>query len=233
MEMETTKLWHLDSVEILQDLTYDEKMGLVDKTITQKYRKNDTVLQVQEKFNYLYCVAKGRVKRVRKVNEEEEYMIKFYDEGDFFGDLNLILPNQGKIAERDYLAMKHETVVCAIPYSLLKPLYSKNSGLKERLLSYYANEVVKNEIRLDSSLFKDVKHQLLDFIKDLARDMGKPIGKEFIIRHQLTHQDISNITGISRQKVTTLLNEFKREGMIYFERKNMLIKDKKLLPITN
>jgi CRP/FNR family transcriptional regulator len=228
--METTKLWHLDSASILQDLSYDEKMSLVEKTTTKKYRKSEIVLALGDKVDRLYCVAKGRVKRSLIVDKEEEQILKVYDEGDFFGELNLVLPRVGEIADRNYVAMKHDTVVCSIPLTEIRLIYQNNTALKDRLLTYYANELSKNEERLSSCLFKDVRNQLLDYIKFLAKDIGKPVGKEYLIRHQLTHQDISNITGISRQKITTLLNEFKKDGLIYFERKNILVKDKSLMP---
>lgn len=228
--MEATKLWHLDSVNIFQDLSYENKVDLLEKSTTTKYRKLELVLEMGAKIDCLYCVAKGRVKRSLGLNNEEDQILKVYDEGDFFGELNLVAPELGQTADRNYIAMRHDTVVCAVPLEEIRKYYNENSEFKERLLNYYVGQAVKNEERLNSCLFKDVKHQLLDFIKILARDYGKPVGNEFLIRHQFTHQDISNITGISRQRVTTILNELRSEGRIYFERKNILLKDKELMP---
>lgn len=78
-------------------------------------------------------------------------------------------------------------------------------------------------------MFKDARTRLVDFIKELANDLGKPVGHEILIKHRLTHQEIANITAISRQKVTTLLNEMKHEDLIHLERKSMLIRDLNVL----
>ena len=83
--------------------------------------------------------------------------------------------------------------------------------------------------RLESIMFEDARTRLVKFIKELADDLGMPVGHEMLIKHRLTHQEIANITAISRQKITTLLNELKDVGLIHLERKSLLVHDMKLL----
>jgi CRP-like cAMP-binding protein len=46
-----------------------------------------------------------------------------------------------------------------------------------------------------------------------------------LVKHSLTQQDIANFTGTSRQTVTYVLNDLKRQNQIYFKRKSILIRD--------
>ncbi|MEO1713645.1 MAG: helix-turn-helix domain-containing protein [Bacteroidota bacterium] len=46
-----------------------------------------------------------------------------------------------------------------------------------------------------------------------------------LVKHCLTQQDIANITGTSRQTVTSVLNDLKKENLIYFNRRSILIRD--------
>jgi CRP-like cAMP-binding protein len=46
-----------------------------------------------------------------------------------------------------------------------------------------------------------------------------------LLKHQLTHQDIANITCTSRQTVTLVLNELKKSDLIYFNRGKILVRD--------
>ncbi|MEM9857049.1 MAG: helix-turn-helix domain-containing protein [Bacteroidota bacterium] len=46
-----------------------------------------------------------------------------------------------------------------------------------------------------------------------------------MIPTKLTHKDIANLTGTSRQTVTTILNELKESNLIYFDRRKILIRD--------
>ncbi|NRA51520.1 MAG: winged helix-turn-helix domain-containing protein, partial [Phaeodactylibacter sp.] len=41
----------------------------------------------------------------------------------------------------------------------------------------------------------------------------------------LTQQDIANITGTSRQTVTSVMNDLRKSNLIYFNRRTILIRD--------
>ena len=46
-----------------------------------------------------------------------------------------------------------------------------------------------------------------------------------LITPSLTQQDIANLTGTSRQTVTSVLNDLKKSNLIYFNRNSILIRD--------
>ena len=81
------------------------------------------------------------------------------------------------------------------------------------------------EDRLESLIFKDARTRIIDFIKDSASKRGRQVGFETLIKHSLTQQDIANLTGTSRQTVTSVLNELKKLNLIYFTRKSILVRD--------
>jgi CRP-like cAMP-binding protein len=51
------------------------------------------------------------------------------------------------------------------------------------------------------------------------------VGYEMLVKHSLTQQDIANLTGTSRQTVTSVLNDLRKSDLIYFNRKSILIRD--------
>ncbi len=99
--------------------------------------------------------------------------------------------------------------------SLLSMAVTKNIGEKLRNI----------ERRLESLIFKDARERIIDFMKEMAAKYGKAIGVEILVKHDLTHQDIANLTATSRQTVTTVLNDLKEKNLIYMERKRFLIRE--------
>ena len=88
------------------------------------------------------------------------------------------------------------------------------------------NRLKKAESRLESLIFKDARTRIIDFLKESAEKRGSKIGiDEMLVKHSLTQQDIANITGTSRQTVTSVLNDLKRSDLIYFNRRSILIRD--------
>ena len=59
--------------------------------------------------------------------------------------------------------------------------------------------------------------QLLVEVKDSARR----IGREVRIPNYLTHEEVAQLIGTSRQTVTTLLRSFKDENICSFSRKEV------------
>lgn len=53
----------------------------------------------------------------------------------------------------------------------------------------------------------------------MGHEQGRQIGFETLVKHNMTHQDIADLTGTSRQMVTAVLNQLKRSNVLYFNRK--------------
>jgi len=74
-------------------------------------------------------------------------------------------------------------------------------------------------------VFKDARTRVVEFIKEMGEERGKKVGFETLIKNYLTHQDIANLTGTSRQTVTTIMNKLRDQNLINFDRRRILIRD--------
>jgi CRP-like cAMP-binding protein len=100
-----------------------------------------------------------------------------------------------------------------------------NPELCFKLINSLGEKLRHTEKRFESLVFKDARARIIDFLKDNAKDFGRQVGYEMLIKHSLTQQDIANFTGTSRQTVTSVLNDLKKSNKIYFKRKSILIRD--------
>lgn len=225
MTTELTKLWHIDSINLFEDIPYEEKLKIEKLTVTNKHGKNENIYFPDEPSTDIYFVASGRVKIASNSVDGKENIKAIIYEGEMFGETGLI-DNERFDKRIDFAqSMEEDTVVCVISYDDMKQIIKTQKHLNDRLIKQITKRLRRTEKRLESIVFKDARTRLIDFIKELALDLGKPVGHEMLVKHRLTHQEIANITAISRQKVTTLLNELKQENLIYLERKSMLIRN--------
>lgn len=224
METEVTKLWHVDSIQLFEGLSYEEKLKIERLIQTKTYPKNSTVFNIDDNSNDLYFVATGRVKLANNSNNGKENIKSIVYEGDLFGEIGVLDDESAR--RRDFAqTMEDDTVICSISYDSMRLLMLEYPMLNKKLVKKISKRLRRTEHRLESIMFKDARTRLIDFIKDMAKDLGKPVGHEVLVKHRLTHQEIASITAISRQKVTTLLNELKQENLIHLERKSLLIRD--------
>lgn len=224
METEVTKLWHVDSIQLFEGLSYEDKLKIERKIHTKTYPRNSTIFDIDDNSNDLYFVAKGRVKLANNSNNGKENIKSIVYEGDLFGEMGVL--DEEYAQRRDFAqTMEDDTVICSISYDNMRLLLLEFPMLNKKLVKKISKRLGRTEHRLESIMFKDARTRLIDFIKDMAKDLGKPVGHEILVKHRLTHQEIASITAISRQKVTTLLNELKHENLIHLERKSLLIRD--------
>jgi CRP-like cAMP-binding protein len=93
--------------------------------------------------------------------------------------------------------------------------YTKFIGLKmKRLKNSYSNLI-----------FKDAKSRLFQFLKDWAEKEGVFEGNKVTLENYLTQNDIAQIICTSRQTATQLLGEMESNGMLVYNRKEIIISD--------
>ena len=121
--------------------------------------------------------------------------------------------------------MNEEIQYFALKVEDFRRMMQNNPELSFKVLSIMGDRLRRAESRLEALIFKDARTRIIDFLKDNAEKRGRRVGYEMLFKHSLTQQDIANITGTSRQTVTSVLNELRKENLIYFNRRSILIRD--------
>lgn len=225
MTTELTKLWHIDSINLFEGISFEDKKKIEQLTSTRKLNKGEYVFFPDDSSGDIYFLASGRIKLGKHSANGKENIKAIIYEGEMFGELSLLEKNPSSKREDFAMAMDEDSIVCTISQDNMQMLLKEHPVLNEKVMKQVTKRLKRTEKRMESLMFKDARTRLVDFIKELATDLGKPVGHEILVKHKLTHQEIASITAISRQKVTTLLNELKNEDKIHLERKSLLIRD--------
>ncbi len=229
MIKKNAKLWLIDSIQLFDELSPDQKIALQNVFNENNYSKNEFVFRKGDLMKEVYFINSGRVKIIKHSDSEKESIKRILNDGDYYGEYAAMDPSLFSTHNDSAKVMDKETVVFSIPIEDFKNICENNPVIYHKVVRNMLSNYRRLDNRLESVMLKKSKHRIIDFIKEMAEDIGKPVGYEMLIKHNLTHQDIANLTGISRQKVTTILNEFKQEGLIHLERNSILVHDLDLL----
>lgn len=184
--------------------------------------KQHRIYDAGELSDTLFILNRGTVKIGRHSKEGREVIKQIVHPVSLFGEMGLV----GERTRQNFAtAMNKEVVLYALSIREIQALLQNNSQLAVEMLQYFGNRLRRTENRLESLIFKDARERIIDFLKDAARKRGERVGYETLIRHSLTQQDIANITGTSRQTVTSVLNDLRKSNLIYFNRRSILIRD--------
>ena len=191
-----------------------------------------TQYEVKSRYSFVYSpgdlsreiffLAKGVIKIGTHSADGKEVIKNLIHPLAMFGELGLI----GEEKRQDFAqALREEVHLLTLNVDDFKKLMRRNFDLCTRVMSLFGNRLVRAENKLESLIFKDARTRIVDFIKDSVEKRGRRIGYEMLLKHSLTHQDIANITCTSRQTVTLVLNDLKKDDLIYFNRGKILVRD--------
>lgn len=224
-------------------MSFDEKMLLIrnydlwshitddeyeELKIVHRYletKKNDFVYFEAQHHNKLYFLKEGFIK-VGYIDEQGREIIKeVLQKGEIFGQITLEKNNlNGEFAK----AYKTDVSLCAFTIDDFEKLLAKKPELALKYSRQMGAKLRTLENRLQNLLRKDVKTRLLFFLgKLLQMQEGVETPKGYCISNYLTHEDIANLIGSSRQTVTTLLNELEAADLLQISRQQICFPDVK------
>ena len=218
----STSLDFFKQFPLFSVLNEDEMNQLFNIVEFRKVKKYDYIYKIGDPSKEVFFLVKGIVKIGRHSDDGREVIKNILHPMAMFGEL----PLMGEKTRQDYaISMNEDVHVYTLKVTEFQRLIATNHQLCIAIMNYVGNRLREVENRLEDLVFKDARARIIDFIKESAEKRGRRVGFEMLFKHCLTQQDIANITGTSRQTVTSVLNELKRSDLIYFNRRSILIRD--------
>ncbi len=84
----------------------------------------------------------------------------------------------------------------------------------------------KIENRIENLLYKDVPSRLARILLDLGDESGYIDNMGVRLKSRLTHQELASLITSTRETVSLILGEFRDKGLIEFNRKEIIIRNK-------
>lgn len=218
----TTKMNYLGEVTLFEGLPENNLREIALLSDVRKFNKHQIIYRVGDAAHDVYILLNGVIKIISKSGEGREVIKTIIHPKSLFGieylSGNGFRLNSAKSIDKDVLCL-------AIEAESFKTYLRNNWELTDRFIQMLGTRLMYVEERFESLVFKDARERIIDFLKDNAKTNGRQVGLEMLIKHSLTQQDIANYTGTSRQTVTYVLNDLRRQNQIYFKRKSILIRD--------
>jgi len=214
-------LWYLQNIDFFSDIDESTLKRIMEKTTLKSYSKNDFIYFPDDRPNHIFFVKNGRVKIGSYSDDGKEIIKTVLENGEVFGE-QFFLDNERM---DNYAQAMEPACLLVVERDEFQKIMEQNNFMALRMAKIFGERLQKLERKFESLIFKDARSRIVDFLKDMANEMGTPVGYETLIMHSLTHLDIARMTATSRQTVTTVLNDLRENDLIYFDRKRILIRD--------
>ncbi len=214
------KLWYLSQIKILKDLS-DEDMDYI-QTVTEMINiPKGTIVQTPYSVHGgIYFVKEGKL-RLYTLNEEgKQFTLGIIGSGNSFGNTKLFSLG----TQNAYIETIEDVIFCLMRDNELEEFLLKRPKLLMNILKNLSLKLEEQNHMLEELALYDLKHRVLFWIRKLAHEFGVNHGEFTTIDLPLSHQDLANMIGSSRESVSIVLSDLVTEGIILSGRLKISIK---------
>jgi len=189
-----------------------------------KIARHTNVYSCGDQNEMVYFIESGQIKLLMLSSEGKECLLAIHSSGDIFGEL--CLSGLG-VRSETATAMK-ATAVKQIPCSQFFARLSHDS-LFEGFVRYLAVRIADQQQIIANLVTVDSEQRLGQTLLQLARTMGKKDPRSIRIELKITHEELSEMVGTTRPRISLFMQRFHHLGLIETNRDHFfIIKEKKL-----
>jgi CRP/FNR family transcriptional regulator len=216
------KYWYLRDHKLFRALSFSQIKQLCIIVGFKKANKGEIIYFSDSDVPRIFLLKRGSIKIVSLDEDGNETIKDIIQKGDLFGELSL----DNDIQVNEYAkVLTDEVSICSFLLSDFEDLMLRNPQLALGYTKFIGLKMKRLKNNYTNLVSKDAKTRLLTFLKEWAEKEGVFDNNKVTIENYLTQNDIAQIICTSRQTATTLLNEFVDNGIIEYNRKEIIIPD--------
>ncbi len=189
-----------------------------------KVAKHANVYNGGDQDEMVYFIESGQVKLLMLSSEGKECLLAIHTDGDIFGELCL----SGLGARLETATAMKPTSLKQIPCSQFFARLSRDS-LFEGFVRYLAVRIADQQQVIANLVTVDSEQRLGQTLLQLARTLGKKDPRSIRIELKISHEELSEMVGTTRPRISLFMQRFHNLGLIETNRDRFLIiKENKL-----
>lgn len=212
-----TKFWFLEDFNLLKKMGRMKLMQLCEILEMVPITKGEELHFNRDNKQVIFFLKSGAVKIISGESGRTKYIVKM---GNIFGELPLF----DEKPDFDKAVVLEDGIICFIEKEKMKEILEQFPSLKNDLLKFNGLRIRKLERRLEDLLYKDSKDRIKEYIFDFISDFGKEDENYITAKNLLSHADIASLTNTSRQTVSNVLSQLRKEEIINYDTKILQIK---------
>ena len=206
-------------LDFINCLNSGQRARLLAQGVRRRFSRDDLIFQAGSSSDDVFILLDGRVKIFQLSCEGKEVILWFCFPGEIFGLAEVV-----RLASRE---------VNALACSSVELLTVKQADFRQFLLSepqaaLSVIELMSARLRelgdvLLNLASEDVRSRVIKLITRLAARYGQRQEHYISLNIPLTHQEMADMIGTSRQTVTTVLGDLRRSGVLKTEQRSIII----------
>lgn len=207
--------------DFVSKMTPERRDELIQIGRRVRYGKNRLIFQTGSDDPSVYLLLEGRVK-VFRGEDHHESILWFCGEGDVFGLAEAFRGNAREVSARAVT----EALLAVIDARSFVSFVLEHKDTGRLVLEVLAERIRMLQEAVIDNVASDATSRVVKVLCALARRYGQTAaGGAVCINIRLTHREIAQLSGVSRQTVTSIVSELKRRQLIVGQGRQLCLND--------
>jgi CRP-like cAMP-binding protein len=216
----TTSVWppFVTAVDLFQGVSQRDARRISSCCTEKWFSRGVRIFREGDSADSLYVLKKGLVKLTSLSDKGRETILHILQPDEIFGELLL------SEEKRPFTAVAIEdALVMIISRESFLELLSAVPTLALNFMRLLSKRLAMVERELTESSHTWSYQRLARVLLQLGEKYGEEVAAGTLIKVRLTHEDLANLIGTSRETVTTQLNRFSRLGLLKRQARRFII----------
>jgi CRP/FNR family transcriptional regulator, cyclic AMP receptor protein len=217
----------LRRLQTLAWLSQEQLDRLAAATIIRRVNRHETIFFEGEDASSVYLLLSG-VAKLTFLSASERILVSLVGPGEIFG-VSSLLP----VAKRPFRCDAFSDCLVGVtsPQAFVDVTLGVRLGDLSRVLEVTVGRWWGMLLRYTTFLGLALRERLAGALLELASKFGAEDARGRLLTLKLTHSDLAELVGASRQRITEQLSEFERAGVIIRDGRRLIIVTEQLLAV--
>lgn len=208
---------------LFSDLAEPHLCHLSDHKNYITHKKGQILFYEATKPLGVFCINDGVVKVFKTASNGKEQIIRLAKKGDFLGYASLL----GEESYSNSATIVEDAKICFVPRESFLKVLAEDTEFHRRVTKALCRDLGIMEDKLTDATQKSIRERLAFTLLKLSETYGIDGNEGDKIDIVLTREEIAGLVGTATETVIRLLSEFRKDELIDFEGKKILVLDKR------
>jgi CRP/FNR family cyclic AMP-dependent transcriptional regulator len=214
-------LWYLRKIPMFEGVPPARLQELTTQVELREIPRRQVIYLPGDPGEQVYFINGGRVKCSKVTRDGKELTLAYRGAGQLFGELAVIDDSpREEMAE----AMKN-AIITELPCEIFRDLLKSDAALSFRFACIIGERRKQLETKLEHLVFRDVQAKLAALLLELIEEYGLETEQGVQIGLKITHQEMANLIGSTRETISLTLAQFKKRALISMNGRTVVITD--------
>lgn len=200
----------LSHINLFDELPMNE-LETIDKMSTmQPVKKGTIILSPEKRIKMLFLLKKGQVRLYRINSQGKQFTTDILVDGNIFGETTSFSLTDDEM----YVEAMTDTHLCTMAKDEFEAFVENNPKIALKLINILSSRLKDTYDLSEKIALGDVKYRVLYLLFKLSERSGKRKKEWQTVEMRLTHSDIATMVGSSRETVSSIISQLRKEGLV-------------------